>query len=180
MLKKIVLLAVGVILLSYCGVSSAQTSWIIPYHESHHTGEEDAKIYLSINYDNLSTTVRDDIGGISGDLHYDPSRLSCPRIEPADSGKFATGFLLEPGVYRFCIFASPMGDLITRYGANSYSPDTAHVYFEVNDSLAGPTQITFTAAKASKLNRESHGDITISPITLYLNYNAVNSWSLYE
>lgn len=170
---KVMLVAI----LSLWGNAFAQTVWTVSTPASQHPSQSEARILISIDYNALSESIRNDIGGISADMHYDADKFACPRVVPCASGRVATGYLLEPGVYRFTVYSSPVNEIMIP-PMGTY--DVASIYLPVITESSCVTQVSFTGASASKLNRESHGSITMAPIDIRLNYNAVKNWALYE
>jgi len=135
----------------------------------------------------LDPSILDNLGGISGEMHYDATVFHNPRIVPttdfgsAQPTRKACGMMIEPGVYRFTVYASPIESLIqTRL-------DVANFTFTFDDRdawLQVPKAFTFEDCEAAKriengttVRKVYTESIALAPIVIQ---NRADDWLLYE
>lgn len=124
------------------------------------------------------------VSGICGELHYNSDVFFTPRARPGEnaSNVRASGFVAEPGVLRFSIYATPVSKLPQGSTADMAA---AEFLFSFDRSNLQDGQFTWHNCQAAKyrdletgtLCREKFDAINLAPIEIH---NAANDWCLYE
>lgn len=121
----------------------------------------------------LSTTQW--VGGINGELTYDPTLFSAPSITegPGAVGFIALGNLVSPGHFKFVLYSDPVTKINTSLAA---------AYFQMTVAPTVSSKIgtlTYTSTGASDTGANSLGTL-FKPVTINLQANGINNWALYE
>jgi hypothetical protein len=112
------------------------------------------------------------LSGISGEFKYDSTKLYNPTIEPVTASDVATGFMVEPGRYRFCIYRS-------NATTNFYSSDgLARISFDCDaTTIVDPHTFVFEHLEAANNMIEASMTEILSPMRWP---NGCDDWLLYE
>lgn len=122
----------------------------------------------------LSTTQG--VGGINGELTYDPTLFTAPSITegPGASGFIALGNLVSPGHFKFVLYSDPV---------KAINVNLAAAYFQVQVQPTVAAQkvgtLSYTSTGASDTNANALGTLFKS-VNINLQANAVHDWVLYE
>ena len=145
-------------------------------------------IYAHNTYSNTEKpayeALLNNVSGISGEILYDANIFSSPRIQPGEraTNVMATGFVVEPGVFRFTIYTSPVGRV-----PRGLSTEEAAAQFQFHHApnVAFDGEFTWRNCKAAKYKDETTGlrcrekfeAMELAPVYVH---NSVEDWCVYE
>jgi hypothetical protein len=130
--------------------------------------------------------------GYSTLLHFDPAVFSNPRISPPldTTWVHAGGAEVHPGYFRFYEQPDPCKLLVTNGTDVSTGPNEASagnevlavIELNVNPAAVGTSTLTFSRLKITdeEGNLNSGTNFSFGPVTVKVNINAAQGWSLYE
>jgi hypothetical protein len=138
----------------------------------------------------LQTTAGEQVAGINGQMTYDTDYFSAPEIQmgPAALGFTVLGNSVEPGKFRFVVYADPtavMGQvtpaMYVKLTAAGVLPQdgTTEISF-----LNGPVDVSDPdkagESSAATPDGVSIGNVTFNTVTVALNESAADDWVLYK